>query len=220
MSEAEQDTDKNRAQTTTTEQSTYPDHHVYYTHGGQRFEIGNQKGRECIKVFHPSGSYCEWFPDGKFYQMNIGENKQYNKGGVTITVDENNDVHIKGHSKLQIGGGCHIEVSGDAGIVVGGNAAMAMLGKGTALSAKGNLYLGVDGDLNMNVKGATNITSGGPINIESTGGDAQYKAAGETTVTSVKGDTNIQSFGSDVITRGIFTKIQGGGAGAPPTTFS
>ena len=214
--------DTNRADKTTTPSSKYPDHHVYYTHGGIRFEVGNEQGKECVKMFHPSGSYSEWYPDGKVMTFHVGENKQYNKGGVTITVDENNDVHIKGHSKMQIGGGAHIEVAGDAGIVVGGTVGVAGLGD-VGIRAK-NIYLGAEGNLNIHVAGKTNINSVGNFDVTTqadasitASADAHYTAGGETIVNS-DGDTNINASG-DVKTKGNSTKVQGGGASAPPTTF-
>jgi hypothetical protein len=214
--------DSNRADKTTTPSSKYPDHQVWYTHGGIRFEVGNEAGKETVKMFHPSGSYTEWYPDGKTMQFTVGENKQYNKGGVTVTVDENNDVHIKGHSKIQIGGGAHIEVAGDAGIVCGGTVGVAGLGD-IGIRAK-NIYLGAEGDLNIHVAGKTNITSVGNFGVTTqadasvtASGDASYAAGGETAVNSGQ-NTNINASG-DVVTKGASTKVQGGGASAPPTTF-
>ena len=155
----DEDQDKNRAQLARAPSGKYGYHYVDEDEGGIRIERVTEPGKESYAFFHPSGSYVEWFPNGKKVSMTIGENKQYNKGGVTITVDENQDVHIKGHSKLQVGGGSHIEVAGDAGIVVQGDTALATMGD-FGVKAK-NIYLGARGNLNVNVEGSYNTQVGG-----------------------------------------------------------
>lgn len=166
MSNRYEDPCQERANECTTPESKYPYNQVYQTAGGIRMIVGNEPGKETLKIFHPSGSYIEMMPNGKMVSMNIGENKQYNKGGVTITVDENQDVHIKGHSKLQVGGGSHIEVSGDAGIVVQGDTALATMGD-FGVKAK-NIYMGARGNLNINVEGSLNTQVGGSTVINTT----------------------------------------------------
>lgn len=167
MSNRYEDTGKERANETTTPESKYPYNQVYQTAGGIRMIVGNEPGKETLKIFHPSGSYIEMMPNGKMVSMNIGENKQYNKGGVTITVDENQDVHIKGHSKLQVGGGAHIEVAGDAGIISTGQVALSA--KNLAVQAK-HIYMGATGNFNLNVEGDSSITTAGTTSIKSGGG--------------------------------------------------
>jgi len=166
MSNRYEDPGKQRANETTTPESKYPYNQVYQTAGGIRVIVGNEPGKETLKIFHPSGSYMEMMPNGKTVSMSIGENKQYNKGGVTLTVDENHDVHIKGHSKLQVGGGSHIEVAGDAGIVVGGSVAMSMPKGDLGIQAK-NIFMGATGNFNLNVEGAMKISSKGRGVVES-----------------------------------------------------
>jgi hypothetical protein len=174
MSNRYEDADQDRAQKTTTPESKYPYNQVYQTAGGIRMIIGNEPGKETLKIFHPSGSYIEMMPNGKMVSMNIGENKQYNKGGVTITVDENQDVHIKGHSKVQVGGGSHIEVAGDAGIVVQGDTALATMGD-FGVKAK-NIYMGARGNLNVNVEGSTTMETKGDTTFK-TGGTMLQEAS-------------------------------------------
>ena len=215
MSNRYEDTGKQRANETTTPESKYPYNQVYQTAGGIRVIVGNEPGKETLKIFHPSGSYMEMMPNGKTVSMSIGENKQYNKGGVTITVDENQDVHIKGHSKLQVGGGSHIEVAGDAGIVVGGSVAMSMpkgdLGiqaKNIYMGATGNFNLNVEGDSTINTKGTTSIKSEGAINIDSDTGVTQKAPTStiDSPTIELKGDI---THTGDMTTSGIHTDSLG-----------
>lgn len=175
MSETYSNPTKNRAETDETPESEYPYNNVFQTPGGLRMVWGDQRGKECFKLYHPSGTYMEMFPDGKMSMMVIGEQKQYNKGGVTLTVDENSDVHISGHQKVTVGGGSHIEVQGDAGVVVAGKVALAGLSD-MGISVKGNLYLGTDGDLNLNVGGSMNQQVKGNLKV-GTGGTTTHQSS-------------------------------------------
>lgn len=148
------------------EESKYPHNKKYVYSGGVEIDVGNEPGKQYVKIHHPSGTYMTIWPDGKMESFVRGENREYNKGGVTITVDENHDVHIKGHSKLQVAGGAHIEVSGDAGVVCGGDVAMSALSGSIGMQCK-NFYLGCSGDMNLNVGGDTNIQTGGSTYIGS-----------------------------------------------------
>lgn len=152
---AEED-DEGRADSKETPESKYPLQTVYQHSGGMRISVGNERGKEFFRIAHPSGSYIEMKPDGGVSTFNVGQNKTYNKGGVTLSVDENNDVMISGHNKLQVGGGAHIEVSGDAGIVTGGNIALAGLGD-LGLAVGGNAYFGIQGKMSLNAQGGTEI---------------------------------------------------------------
>jgi hypothetical protein len=143
---------KNRIENDETPESKYPYNNVWQFPGGVRLVVGDERGKECVKLFHPSGTYFEMFPDGKLAMTHVGEKKEYNKGGVTLTIDENSDVHISGHSKLTVGGGAHIEIAGDAGVMIGGKTSMISLGD-MGLTVAGNLYMGVKGDFKQNVMG-------------------------------------------------------------------
>lgn len=174
MSETYYKKSPDRPQMDETPESEYPYNNVWQSPGGMRIVWGEERGKECFKLYHPSGTYIEMFPDGKMSTTILGENKQYNKGGVTLTVDENMDVHVSGHQKMTIGGGSHVEVQGDAGILVAGDVAVAGLSN-MGLSVKGNMYLGTDGDLNINVKGSMNQQVKGDLTI-GTGGKTTHQS--------------------------------------------
>lgn len=155
---------KNKTVRSTTEPPTkneYPDSRVI---ANEAFEIryGTQDGKQFYQFFGPGGTMHTIYADGTHDVKNVGELKQYNKAGVTITVDENNDVHIRGHSKLQVGGGAHIEVAGDAGVIVGGTAAVSA--KDLGIQAK-NIYMGATGNFNLNVEGDSTIDTKGNLKI-------------------------------------------------------
>jgi hypothetical protein len=201
MAETDQHKDENRADKSHPPEGEYPTHWVEQYPGGIRVVIGNEKGKESYAIYHPSGTYMQMFPDGTSVSMHIGENKQYNKGGVTLTVDENGDIHIRGHHKLQVGGGSHVEVQGDAGIIVGGDVALAGLGN-IGMNAHGNLYLGVRGNMSFNVEGNFKAEVKGTTTMLSEG----------STTVATKGDMAMSSSGNmGLDSGGSLTTNAGGG---------
>ena len=148
--EVEQNKDNDRVEKRTTT-NDYPFHKTWTSMGGIRVEYGDQKGKEFFKITMPDGSFTEMYPDGKKISFTVGDNKNYNKSGVTFSVDENNDIHIHGHNNIKIGGGAHIEVVGNAGIAVGGD--IALVGIGNLNFDVENCYMGVRGNFGMRVEG-------------------------------------------------------------------
>lgn len=152
----------------------YPDQRII---ANEAFEIryGTQDGKQFYQFIGPGGTMHTIYPDGTHDIKTVGELKQYNKGGVTITVDENNDVHIKGHNKIQVGGGAHFEVAGDVGIVAGNNVALASIGNlgikanNLYIGAKGNFNLAVDGKMTLSSVKESLIESKAPMHIGSAG---------------------------------------------------
>jgi hypothetical protein len=163
----EQNKDSKRVEPAQTSTNEYPHNHVFTTKGGIRVSYGDEKGKQFFRMEHPSGQYTEIYPDGKSVTMNVGDNKQYNKGGMTISVDENNDVHIHGHNHVKVGGGAHIEVVGNAGIAVGGDT--ALVGVGNLNFDVDNCYMGIRGDMGMRVSGNMKFKVDGNVEITNDG---------------------------------------------------
>jgi hypothetical protein len=148
-------------------EAKYPYNHVWESWGGHQIQWDDTPGKERFFMRHSSGTYQEISSDGKNVSFTVGDSKSYNKGGVTFTVDENNDVKMTGHSRMVVGGGAHIEVAGDAGIMVGGDTAMVGMGK-VNMRAK-SMYMGVDGGMSMNVGGNMTMKVKGNTNMETKG---------------------------------------------------
>jgi hypothetical protein len=214
---------KKRSKTEEPTKNPYPDARII---ANEAFEMryGTADGKQFYQFFGPGGTMHTIYADGTHDIKTIGEKKEYNKAGVTITVDENGDVHIRGHNKLQVGGGAHIEVAGDAGVVVGGSVAMSMPTGDFGVQAK-NIYIGARGNFNLNVEGDTTVKTTGTTQFDSgknhnTNAKNIASVAEEGTLINTSGgDTNVKASG-DVVTKGATTKVQEGGAGAPPTTFT
>lgn len=131
-------------------------------------------GATYILHAHQSGSYTLMSHDGKVVNFAVGDRQEYSKSGASVTVDENYDLKIHGHSRVIIGGGSFVEVAGDAGIGVAGD--VSLFAGGNLGVDVDNAYLGVRGDLNMNVKGNMNTKVSGETTHE-TAGDNTIKAS-------------------------------------------
>lgn len=142
-----------------TDGSKYPYCQVFETECGHTVHYDDTPGNERILIAHTTGSYVEMRKDGGVQSFAVGDIKLYGKSGVTISVDENSDVKIQGHSRMLVGGGAHIEVAGDAGIAVGGQTALVGLGA-VNVRAK-SMHLSTEGDINMNASGNMEIKATG-----------------------------------------------------------
>jgi len=155
-------------QTTRTDKSSYeaeyPFNKVFETPGGHQFQFDDTPGKERFFWRHPSGNFMEVSHDGKQHSVTVGDSKSYAKGGVTLSIDENNDVKMSGHNRIMMQGGGHIEVAGDAGIAVGGATALVAMGPVNMRASSG--YMGFDGDLNVNASGGINIKAAGNMTLK------------------------------------------------------
>lgn len=153
----------------------YPYNKVMITEKGHEVHYDDTPGEERIRIAHKDGTYDEINVGGHRTSYTVGNKQEYNKSGVTITVDENNDVKIHGHDRFLIGGGGHVEVTGDSNITVGGDANI-VTGGNSKVAVAGDTYLGGAGHLNVNIAGNMNLKVAGTTTMES-GGDTTIKAA-------------------------------------------
>ena len=128
----------------------YPYNQAFISEAGHEIHIDNTPGKERIRIAHKKGTYMEISQDGRRVDYSVGNHQEYKKGGWSLTVDENGDMKIAGHSRINIAGGSHITVKGNADMAVGGNMNIVALGNMNAAVA-GNAYLGINGHMNMDV---------------------------------------------------------------------
>lgn len=89
--------------------ATYPKNHIYESESGHIIEVDDSSGAERIHIYHKSGSFIEFHPDGS---MVIKSKNTY------ISTDETANIHAN-NSKIVIDGTLNMTaVSGD--IVVDG----------------------------------------------------------------------------------------------------
>lgn len=190
----EQNKDNKRIEKRKTSTNKYPNEKVWISQGGYKVTYGNEKGKEFVRMEHPSGQMTEIYPDGKMITMNIGDVKQYNKAGLSITIDENQDIHINGHNNIKVGGGSHIEVVGNAGIAVGGD--IALVGMKNFNFDVQNCYMGIRGDFGMKVEGGATWDITGDAIMKS-----GQKITNEAPNVLLKGDIDLGDEGGQLLHR-------------------
>lgn len=225
----------------------YPYNRVEVTESGHEIHYDDTPGNERIRIAHKTGTYFEISPKGRKVEMVVSDHHQYVKGGHTQTVDKNLDIKVAGSARNNVGGHSHSEIKGDSTSAIGKDSKTTVGGDSTS-AVQGDHVHGVvgemhfkagkqievkaDGQLTTKVDGVASMDFGDTLNISAknkivltVGSSTITMESGKITikageiVTESSGATNINA-GGDVVTKGATTKIQGGGAGAPPTTFS
>jgi hypothetical protein len=99
----------------------YPYNNVYESESGHALEFDDTKDAERVHIYHRSGSYTEWGPNGdraeriekNKYTVVAGDEAIYVKGNVQIFVDGNVNMEVGGNFKVDIGGTCEINSDGN-----------------------------------------------------------------------------------------------------------
>jgi hypothetical protein len=99
----------------------YPYNNVYESESGHALEFDDTKDNERIHLYHRSGSYVEYGPQGdrseriqrdKFTVV-VGDEQVYVQGDVTVFIDGNATMQIDGNFSADIGGTCTINSGGN-----------------------------------------------------------------------------------------------------------
>lgn len=86
----------------------YPYNNVYESESGHALEFDDTKNAERVHIYHRSGSYVEWGPEGdraeriqrNKFEVVIGNEQVYVKGDVKIYVDGNYDLNVTGDVRI------------------------------------------------------------------------------------------------------------------------
>jgi hypothetical protein len=86
----------------------YPYNNVYESESGHALEFDDTKDAERVHIYHRSGSYTEWGPDGSRseriqkdkYTVVAGDDAIYVQGDVQIYVDGNYNLNVTGDIKI------------------------------------------------------------------------------------------------------------------------
>jgi len=88
--------------------AVYPFNNVYESESGHALEFDDTKDAERIHLYHRSGSYTEWGPEGdraeriqrNKFEVVVGNEEVYVKGDVKIYVDGDYDLNVTGDIKI------------------------------------------------------------------------------------------------------------------------
>ena len=122
----------------------YPLNHVFQSESGHVTEFDDTPNAERVHIFHRSGSFIEFHPNGDVVYKDV-------KNKYEITVSDRD---------IYVGGNCNITVAGDANIY----------SKGTLnLKSEENLNIQTRGNLKMTAGGSMDIIAGGRANVGALG---------------------------------------------------
>jgi hypothetical protein len=153
----------------------YPYNNVYESESGHALEFDDTKGSERVHLYHRSGSYTEFGPEGdrseriekdKFTVV-VGNDSVYVKGDVKVYVDGNVSMEVGGNLSAAIGGNMSAQVGGNASLQTGGNFSAAIGGSLDVSVGGGSTTIGVDtgGNCSLNSSRTVRVSSGTLINL-------------------------------------------------------
>jgi hypothetical protein len=134
--------------------AVYPYNNVYESESGHALEFDDTKDAERIHLYHRSGSYVEWGPEGD-------RAERIEKDKFTVVVG-NDSVYVKGDVKVYVDGNVNLEVGGDVTATVEGNLTGDVSGSAT-VSVGGSATLDVGGSFSADIGGSCNFNSGGTM---------------------------------------------------------
>jgi hypothetical protein len=123
---------------------TYPTNHVLHTDMDNIIELDDTPGKERVHIFHRSGSFIEFHPDGKVVVRSLKDMYE--------AVFANKTMYVAGNLKIQVAGNADINSTGNM-----------------SLTSKGNMTITAGGNLSATAKGTTNIGGGSDVNVAGSG---------------------------------------------------
>lgn len=147
--------------------AVYPYNNVYESESGHVMEFDDTKDAERIHLYHRSGSYIEWGPDGdrseriekNKYTVIAGDDKVYVKGDVQIVVLGNATVSVLKNATLTAGISITATAGLNASVTAGVDASVTAGGEATITAPVTNIV-----SATTNISGIVNI--GGALNVE------------------------------------------------------
>lgn len=87
----------------------YPNNKVYQSQSGHIIEYDDTPGAERVMIFHRSGSFEEFHPDGKRVSKSIGESFSIHLGGHNIFVNGSLNLVASGDYRISVGGEMYVK---------------------------------------------------------------------------------------------------------------
>jgi hypothetical protein len=131
--------------------SKYPHNKVMVSPTGHVIEIDDTPNAERLHIFHKSGTFIEFHPDGKAVYHNKNASYFITEGSHSQVTNGDFKHFVSGNYDLQVGGSYSAKISGSGNIQTGGT-------------------------LNIKAGGSANIQSGGSMALKA-GGTMSHKAA-------------------------------------------
>jgi hypothetical protein len=121
INKSKQEKKLNKVEPSSYYNAKYPYNNVYESESGHALEFDDTKDNERIHLYHRSGSYIEFGPNGdrseriekdKFTVV-VGDESVYIKGDVKVYIDGNASLEIGGNFDAKVGGTYTVESGGN-----------------------------------------------------------------------------------------------------------
>ena len=109
----------------------YPNNIVQKTKSGHVIEIDDTEGKERLHIYHKSGAYYEFHPNGDVTRKSVNNDYDIIVKDSSIWVGGNVKEHISGNYTLEVGGNFNVKIGGNYNTQVSGK---TTLNSGGALS--------------------------------------------------------------------------------------
>lgn len=149
--------------------AAYPYNHVYESESGHLFEMDDTPGKERVHIYHRSGSFQEYHPDGTV--VDKSQKQRYNfivedyfiKSDKSINVDASDSIRVGAGSNLirAVGGDMDANVSGGYHLDVAGGVYIYAKGDGVYIKTPGKVCVESSGD-GVELRSAQQIILGAP----------------------------------------------------------
>ena len=131
----------------------YPYNNVYESESGHALEFDDTKDAERIHLYHRSGSYTEWMPDGS-------RAERIEKDKYTVVIGDES-IYVKGNFKMYVDGDYELNVTGD--IIINGktvNINQGTMGAARIGDTSDTGDQGTGSDTDVNSAGTNKIETG------------------------------------------------------------
>lgn len=148
----------------------YPFNKVMTTESGHIIEVDDTAGAERIHVFHKSGSYLEFFPDGRVVNKAINDSFHITVGDSFTNVTKSQTVEILQDRTTTIGGDDLETITGSQTVDVEGNQTFTSVeftstSEGPTTLHASVIKLNADTDVKGNETVSGDETIGGKLNV-------------------------------------------------------
>lgn len=129
INESKADKRLNKVEPASYYDAKYPYNNVYESESGHALEFDDTRGKERIHLYHRSGSYVEFGPNGdraeriekNKFTVIVGDEEVYVQGDVRVYVDGNVTMEVGGNADIKVDGNFKADIGGTCDITSGGN---------------------------------------------------------------------------------------------------
>lgn len=114
----------------------YPYNKVLASESGHIIEIDDTPGHERVQIYHKSGSFVEFYPDGQVVSKSKGDRTAVINSNDNTIILSNENTHVSGDSNKTVAGNIKLVVYGNVDTEVNGNVTLSVDGNCKVTAAR------------------------------------------------------------------------------------